>query len=230
MAVFGAGGSRQDLNLPSFLANRVAEQKRIMGANGVQILADPGIALQALTHGQATFSHQDIARFLHTRTEGAAQFDAAYLKVTTSAELVRLGVDDAGLQRFTTRDMLETERQLLAHAESLSRRARHRVGRRAAPARQHLSAQQEQAFDHVTAEGDLATCRVWCVPRTRPISRLSKPARPHRPRPRLSAISESGAVEVCFTNRLGVIQTLFSESSFESETGDLLQNGTQGRR
>ena len=76
----------------------------------------------------------------------------------------------------------------------------------------------------------VATCRISRVPRTRPVPRLSKLARQHRPRPRLSPISGSGAVEVRLTNRLGVIQTLFSETSFKSETGYLSQNGTQGRR
>jgi hypothetical protein len=32
---------QQDQHLPSFLADRVAEQAQIMGANGVQIIADP---------------------------------------------------------------------------------------------------------------------------------------------------------------------------------------------
>jgi hypothetical protein len=40
---------------------------------GVQILADPGIALKAMTQHQATFSHHDLARFLHSRTKGAKQ-------------------------------------------------------------------------------------------------------------------------------------------------------------
>ena len=77
-------------DLPGFLADRVAEQQRIMGANGKEIIADPTIALKALSHSNATFSHQDIARFLNTRTQDAAQFQTAYLKVTTSPELVPL--------------------------------------------------------------------------------------------------------------------------------------------
>ena len=107
----GVGRERkEDERLPSFLADRIEEQQRIAGANGVQIIADPGIALKAMTHSQATFSHHDLARFLHTRTDGAEQFDRAYLKVTTSPELVELGKDDVGRQRFTTREMLGLER------------------------------------------------------------------------------------------------------------------------
>lgn len=127
----GVGRDRQqDERLPSFLADRIEEQQRIAGANGVQIIAEPGIALKALTHSQATFSHHDLARFLHTRTDGAEQFDRAYLKVTTSPELVELGKDDAGRQRFTTREMLGVERELLAHAEALARRQDHGVAER----------------------------------------------------------------------------------------------------
>jgi Ti-type conjugative transfer relaxase TraA len=155
----GVGRERQeDERLPSFLADRIAEQRQIMGANGEQILKDPGIALKALTHGQATFSHHDIARFLNTRTDGAEQFQAAYLKVTTSPELVGLGVDDQGLQRFTTREMFERERGMLADAEQLARRGGHRVSgqhRSAVLSRSGLSDEQRQAFEHVTDAGDL---------------------------------------------------------------------------
>jgi hypothetical protein len=38
-----------------------------------------------MRHGQATFSERDIAKYLHTRTDGAEQFQAALLKVTTPA-------------------------------------------------------------------------------------------------------------------------------------------------
>ncbi len=155
----GVGRERQeDERLPSFLADRIEEQQRIAGANGVQILADPSIALKAMTHSQATFSHHDLARFLHTRTDGAEQFDRAYLKVTTSPELVALGNDDAGRQRFTTREMLGLERGLLADAEALAGREGHGVAahRQCSVLSQHgLSDEQRQAFEHVTGPGDL---------------------------------------------------------------------------
>lgn len=155
----GVGRERQeDERLPSFLADRIQEQRRIAGANGVQILADPSIALKAMTHSQATFSHHDLARFLHTRTDGAEQFDRAYLKVTTSPELVELGKDDAGRQRFTTREMLGVERELLAHAEALARRVDHGVAehrQRSVLSQNRLSDEQSLAFDHVTGPGDL---------------------------------------------------------------------------
>jgi ATP-dependent exoDNAse (exonuclease V) alpha subunit len=68
----GLSRERQKIrDLPDFLADRVAEQQRIANANGKQIIAEPTIALKALSHGNATFSHHDIAKFLHSRTDNA---------------------------------------------------------------------------------------------------------------------------------------------------------------
>jgi Ti-type conjugative transfer relaxase TraA len=148
----------QSPDLPGFLADRVAEQHRIAAANGTQIIAEPAIALKALSHSNATFTHHDIAKFLHTRTSTADQFQTAYLKVTTSPELLPLGVDEAGRQRFTTRDMFEAERSLLNNADTLAQRASHSVDpkRRAAVLRHHtLSAEQGRAVEEITAPGDL---------------------------------------------------------------------------
>jgi Ti-type conjugative transfer relaxase TraA len=145
-------------DLPGFLADRVAEQHRIAEANGTQIIAEPTIALKALSHSNATFTHHDIAKFLHTRTHDAEQFQTAYLKVTTSAELVPLGLDEAGRQRFTTREMFETEQSLLDNADTLAHRASHGVDakRRAAVLTNHkLSTEQGRAVEEITSQGDL---------------------------------------------------------------------------
>jgi Ti-type conjugative transfer relaxase TraA len=149
---------QQAPELPGFLADRVAEHQRVMAANGLSIIADPTIALKALSHSNATFSHQDIARFLNTHTESADQFQTAYLKVTTSPELVQLGLDDLGKQRFTTREMFNLERSLLGHADTLSNRADHGVdlnSRTRILSRHDLSPEQQRAALDITAKGDL---------------------------------------------------------------------------
>jgi Ti-type conjugative transfer relaxase TraA len=144
--------------LPIRIADRVAEQREIARENGQKILADPGEALKALTHGQATFSPRDIAKYLHTRTDGAEQFQAALLKVTTSPELVSVGRDDRGVERYTSREMLHLETEVLDRAKSLSDRRGHDV----APSRvksvrsQHaLSDEQGRAYEELTSKGDL---------------------------------------------------------------------------
>jgi ATP-dependent exoDNAse (exonuclease V) alpha subunit len=86
----GVGRVRQtDEALPRHVAERVAAQEQVARENGEAILADPPLALRALTHQRTTFTERDIAKFLHTRPSGAEQFQAAMLKVTTSVELSR---------------------------------------------------------------------------------------------------------------------------------------------
>jgi len=155
----GVSLDRQKSNrLPWRIANRVAEQREIAGTNGLQIIADPNVAIKALTHYQATFTEHDIAKFLHTRTEGAEQFSAAHLKVTMSPELVLLGEDDRGRRRYTSREMLEVEERMLNEAELLSLRSRHKVTPdRSADAlsQDNLSVEQREAYEHLVSAGDL---------------------------------------------------------------------------
>ena len=78
---------QRSTDLPYRIAERVAEQRTIAAENGSRIITDPRVAIKALTHYHSTFTKQGIAKFLHTRTDGAEQFRTAYLKVTTSPEL-----------------------------------------------------------------------------------------------------------------------------------------------
>jgi Ti-type conjugative transfer relaxase TraA len=155
----GIGRERRDApTIPPYVAERIAENQRIARENGETIIADPTVALHALTQQRATFTHHDIAKYLHTRTDGAAQFDAAYFKVTTSKEIVTLGLDDRRRMRYTTRDMLAAEKSLLSRSAAMATRRGHAV----APHRQAsvltpsiLTQEQRAAFEHVTGEGDV---------------------------------------------------------------------------
>jgi ATP-dependent exoDNAse (exonuclease V) alpha subunit len=85
-------------------------------------------------------------------------FSFAYLKVTSSAELVQLGTDDLGRQRFTTRKMFDSERRLFAHADTLARCNDHTVnaGRRTRILTKHtLNCEQQRAAIDITGQGDL---------------------------------------------------------------------------
>lgn len=155
----GVGRERQsEAQLPPRITERIAEQEQIARENGAAILADPTVALRAMTHLRATFTERDIARFLHTRTFGAEQFQAAMLKVTTSAELVTLGKDDWGRSRFSTREMVDTETLLLLRTRVMAGYSAHGV----AASRQFstlsqrpLSIEQRNAFRHLTNPGEL---------------------------------------------------------------------------
>ena len=150
---------QKEPELPRNLADRVAESRAIAAENGRRILEDPGIALGALTYSQATFTERDLARYLNTKTDGAEQFQAVFLKVKTADELVALGRDERGETRYTTREMLGLERSLLERGERLARSHGHEVSearRSHVLADGRLSAEQREAFEHVTGGADIS--------------------------------------------------------------------------
>ena len=75
-----------------------------------------------------------------------------------------LGVDDRGRERFSTREMVETERRLERSAEIAFERGGHKVSaatldRVRATAEQsglQLGEEQQHALEHITRSGDLA--------------------------------------------------------------------------
>lgn len=145
-------------NLPNRVAERIAEQQRIAVENGQRILAEPAVALSALTRTQATFTEHDLARFLNTRTDGAEQFRAAHLKVMTSDELVQLGRDDRGQMRYTSRELLMLESDMLQRTERMSQCRGHAIASERLPAALAspiLSTEQHAAFHELAAPGDL---------------------------------------------------------------------------
>ena len=89
--------------------------------------ADPSVALDAITRQQATFTRRDLAMFVHRHSEGLEQFNAVMGAVEGSPELVRLGRDGRGADRFTSREMIVVEERLHRAAEIMAERQRHRV-------------------------------------------------------------------------------------------------------
>ncbi len=145
-------------------AERAAEHLAIARRNGEAILADPSVVLDAITRQHSTFSRRDLARFVDRHTADAEQFTTALAKVEASAELVRVGVDGRGQDRFSTREMLATERRLEQAAEALAEDRRHGVlapitftALDTAKARGlELGREQRDAVHHVTGTGGLA--------------------------------------------------------------------------
>ncbi|WP_019831087.1 Ti-type conjugative transfer relaxase TraA [Sphingomonas sp. PR090111-T3T-6A] len=139
-------------------SERLDEHHEIARANGDRILANPTIALDAITHGQATFTTRDLAMFVHRQSDGKEQFDQVMAAVRASPEVVALGRDGRGDERFTSRSMIETEQRLERATKAVAARGRHGVGElergaalsRAAARGMTLLAEQRDAFDHVT--------------------------------------------------------------------------------
>jgi len=155
-----AAGRRADEGLE---ADRLDEHHEIARANGERIIADPRIALDAITKQQATFTHRDLAMFIHRHSDGKEQFDRAMSAVQASPELVALGQDGRGQDRFTSREMIAVEGRLHRASAVMAERRAHRVSEleqrralaRAAQRGLVLSGEQKAAFEHVTATRDL---------------------------------------------------------------------------
>lgn len=144
-------------------ADRLIEHHAIARENGERIIANPDIALDAITKSQATFTRRDLAMFVHRHSEGKDQFDRAMSAVQSSPDLVALGKDGRGSERSTSRDMIEVEARLESASTSIAERQRHRVTeksqQRALAAAESgglvLSGEQRAAFEHATAGKDL---------------------------------------------------------------------------
>ena len=145
------------------LADRTKMHREIARNNGERIIADPSVALNAITHQQSTFTRRDMAMFAHRHSDGIDQFNEVTNAIGNAPDLVELGKDSRGVDRFTTREMIEAEQRLHRAAEMMAERERHEVNdrdREAALTRAEqrslvLSGEQADALAHVTDGRDL---------------------------------------------------------------------------
>ena len=145
-------------------ADRAQVHREIARNNGARIIADPALALDAITHQQSTFTRRDMARFAHRHSDGVEQFNAVMDAMRSAPDLVELGKDGRGEDRFTTSEMIETEQRLHRAAELMAEKKRHEVNDRdreaaLAPRAEArglvLSGEQADALAHVTDGRDL---------------------------------------------------------------------------
>ncbi len=144
-------------------SERLDDHRQIARENGEKIIANPSIALDAITHGQATFTRRDLAMFAHRHSYGLEQFNGVMAAVEASPELVRLRRDGHGEERFTSRDMVQIEERLRRSADRLVGREHHEVSeyardRALVSAEKRglvLSGEQRRALLHITDGRDL---------------------------------------------------------------------------
>jgi len=144
-------------------ADRAEMHREIARNNGTRIIADPSVAFDAITHQQSTFTRRDMAMFAHRHSDGIEQFSAVMGAMRSAPELVELGSDGRGEDRFTTAKMIETEQRLHRTTELMAETERHGVrdaDRETALARAEargldLSSEQAEALAHVTDGRDL---------------------------------------------------------------------------
>lgn len=143
--------------------DRADMHREIARNNGEKIIADPSLALDAITHQQSAFTRRDMAMFAHRHSDGIDQFNDVMGTMRNAPDLVELGRDGRGEDRFTTRDMIEAEHRLHRAAELMAEKELHEVNdadREAALARAEergliLSGEQADALAHVTDGRDL---------------------------------------------------------------------------
>lgn len=144
-------------------AERIEDHARIARENGEKIIARPEIALDAITRQQATFTRRDLAQFAFRHSDGKDQFDQVMSAVRSSPELVALGQDGRGEDRFTSRDMIDTEQRLERAGDRLAGRAGHGLPEMEQSLRSTagsdglaLGSQQKDALAHITGDKDIA--------------------------------------------------------------------------
>jgi Ti-type conjugative transfer relaxase TraA len=156
----GVGVERQASPfLPGHLASRVAEQDEIKRSNGERILADPVVALDALTRNTAAFSRLDLERYLAGHTDGSGQYAAALQRLLEHADVVKVWDAERDRELMTTRTMLALEQELLGRAVRMSERPGYRIPvskREQAIGESRLSPEQRAAVERISRPGYLA--------------------------------------------------------------------------
>ncbi|WP_157082327.1 Ti-type conjugative transfer relaxase TraA, partial [Sphingomonas pruni] len=145
-------------------SERLEGHHDIARANGEKIIANPNIALDAITRQQATFTRRDLAMFVHRHSDGKEQFDRVMGAVRAAPDLIALGKDGRGEERFTSRDMIETERRLERVADRVAERVSHGLPAAmkggiiaaAGSGSLRLGEEQQAALAHITRPRDLA--------------------------------------------------------------------------
>jgi Ti-type conjugative transfer relaxase TraA len=142
-------------------AERLAHNDAIAHQNGEAIRKDPTIALEALTHHEATFTRRKVAVWLSAHTFDAPQFQACLEGVMGHGQVIQVGSDADGVDVFSTRSMLATESRMLELGAELAQATSGPKATAAAVQAQAtacgLSEEQTVALRHVTQRsGDLA--------------------------------------------------------------------------
>jgi Ti-type conjugative transfer relaxase TraA len=138
---------------------RFEEHQALARRNGERLLANPEIALTALTRQQSTFSQQDVARFVNRHTVDADQFMAVSSAIFQHPDLVSLRSDVSDTARYSTRSLVALEAQLLDQVVMGAETDRHAVSSSVVDrvlVDRGLSEEQTQALRSITEGADVS--------------------------------------------------------------------------
>ncbi len=110
--------------------------QRSAQSNAALIREKPEQVLSVITSEKSVFDRHDVARALHRYIDQPEAFQNAFTKVMASPALIELKPEARGedgtitLARYSTREMVETERGMAANAREMTNRTDHAVDRR----------------------------------------------------------------------------------------------------
>lgn len=140
-------------------SDRMAKFRAISHGNGARIIADPTIALDVLTEGRSTFDGYDIARLASRCSDDEEQFRHVVAAIRAHADFVAVGKDVDGNERYSTRRMVEIEKEMARHAAALVSGDGHGLpwlaSRRLLKATT-LGPEQQEAVKHIVGKQGLA--------------------------------------------------------------------------
>lgn len=107
--------------------DRVVEYNRISNENGIRIINDPSIAINHLASQNAVFTEYDILKCANLYSYGQKQFDAVRDAILGHDELIFLGTDDNNIKRYTSNDMLISEKKMYYRVNKSNSKRKHKV-------------------------------------------------------------------------------------------------------
>lgn len=146
---------------------RLVEYQQIAQKNGAKVIANPEIALEALTAQQAVFSETDIYKFVSRNSIDLEQFEAVTFAIKNNA--IQLAKTEQGKLIYTSREMVELESGLIKAAIELNKTNHHKVATKYQEQALHgtwlqkiisqpklnLNDGQLKSLSHILEEGDL---------------------------------------------------------------------------
>ncbi len=125
MGVFASQMDRRGLEV-----SRTRIDEKAARRNAALIREKPEQVLSILTDEKSVFDRHDVARALHRYIDDMQGFRNAFAAVMASPALVELQPEQNGeLARYSTREMLEIEHAMAAHAERMAQSSSHGVHR-----------------------------------------------------------------------------------------------------
>jgi Ti-type conjugative transfer relaxase TraA len=142
--------------------DRVKKSQEIKERNYERLFKDPQIALELLTYYQSVFSHEDLAKFVHARTNTIDEFTRLKLVIETHQALVDLGQGLDGKRYYTSKQVLEREQELLNNCDKLSKSTCHSLSQKEISKvsfvlkDKNLNCEQFNAFNHILSGSSLS--------------------------------------------------------------------------